>query len=991
MGVHSFWDIVGPTAKPVRLESLQERKMAVDASIWIYQFLKAVRDKEGNAIKSAHITGFFRRVCKLLYFGIKPVFVFDGGVPVLKRKTIQKRKERREGKRDDATRAAKRILAKQLQTLKETGALNDINDNAAGVAASAVFKPFDEWDLPEIPGFKYSRSDERVNAAGDFEKLINSIDTDVIDEIDLDSINPASKEFEELPKTTQFMILSTLRLRSRLRMGYTKDQLEEIFPDSMDFSKFQIDMLKRRNFFTQKLINVTGINDGGASKLQEAVENDGTRFAGKNSKEYKLMKNENSWTLGFGDFDGSEASKAISLEDIESKPAKQQRSAEKKDEIMEDEDEDEDEAVDWEDIELKQEPKKKLEDYSLKAARKLTSKSSAGLKQGTIQSFLDTRPSEISPRKMMAQESLKKPVHILDDNDENDLVVEVPSDAGSEDEYQNQLEEIEMMENYSRKRNLERSLNDESVGSVNKVQRTNNPSVHEELPKPTFGQNAASKESHQTLEYIVDKISTFDNSESGSFLFGPEALPPKIDDIQKPEKVVAEDTDVETKEQKEVPEMPSWFDNPTPSISYNPFQNTNFVDDKAVNDSNGADLSRDKLSGFQLLSGPAPSFTLNPDNKKDDGKELEVINVKELGTNTKINEGTTDITSDKDRYTSSDGEKDTRQPEVFAYDFSEEEEEELADNMRKEVADFREFRVTALNNSNVSENAFIEDEIYAQQVKDKRDADEVTIDMIREVQELLARFGVPYVTAPMEAEAQCAELVNLGLVDGVITDDSDVFLFGGKKVYKNMFHERNYVEYYDSDTILHSLGLSRENMIDLAQLLGSDYTTGIKGMGPVSSMEVIAEFGSLEKFREWYNAGQFDSKKQENESKFESDLRKKLVKNEVVLDNDFPSLFVADSYLNPEVDHDKTPFVWANPDLDMLREFLYSYLGWPQEKTDEVLIPLIRDINARKKAPKQSTLTDFFPREYLDQKKLNLGKRLTTAAGKMKQRRNGEL
>lgn len=58
MGVHSFWDIVGPTAKPVRLESLHDRRMAVDASIWIYQFLKAVRDKEGNAIKSAHITGF---------------------------------------------------------------------------------------------------------------------------------------------------------------------------------------------------------------------------------------------------------------------------------------------------------------------------------------------------------------------------------------------------------------------------------------------------------------------------------------------------------------------------------------------------------------------------------------------------------------------------------------------------------------------------------------------------------------------------------------------------------------------------------------------------------------------------------------------------------------------------------------------------------------------------------------------------------------------
>ena len=45
-------------------------------------------------------------------------------------------------------------------------------------------------------------------------------------------------------------------------------------------------------------------------------------------------------------------------------------------------------------------------------------------------------------------------------------------------------------------------------------------------------------------------------------------------------------------------------------------------------------------------------------------------------------------------------------------------------------------------------------------------------------------FGVPYIIAPQEAEAQCAWLDAEGLVDGVVTDDNDAFLFGARRVYR---------------------------------------------------------------------------------------------------------------------------------------------------------------------------------------------------------------
>lgn len=49
---------------------------------------------------------------------------------------------------------------------------------------------------------------------------------------------------------------------------------------------------------------------------------------------------------------------------------------------------------------------------------------------------------------------------------------------------------------------------------------------------------------------------------------------------------------------------------------------------------------------------------------------------------------------------------------------------------------------------------------------------------------LTQMFGVPYIVAPGEAEAQCAWLDAAGLVDGVITDDNDAFLFGAQTVYR---------------------------------------------------------------------------------------------------------------------------------------------------------------------------------------------------------------
>jgi DNA excision repair protein ERCC-5 len=57
----------------------------IDISIWLQRIIKASR--EGVA-PATYLRGLFIRICKLLFFRIRPVFVFDGPAPLIKRNTL---------------------------------------------------------------------------------------------------------------------------------------------------------------------------------------------------------------------------------------------------------------------------------------------------------------------------------------------------------------------------------------------------------------------------------------------------------------------------------------------------------------------------------------------------------------------------------------------------------------------------------------------------------------------------------------------------------------------------------------------------------------------------------------------------------------------------------------------------------------------------------------------------------------------------------------
>ncbi len=65
MGVHGLWPLLEPVGRRVNIETLSHKRLAIDSSIWLFQFMRAMRDEQtGDMVKNAHLKGFFSRICR---------------------------------------------------------------------------------------------------------------------------------------------------------------------------------------------------------------------------------------------------------------------------------------------------------------------------------------------------------------------------------------------------------------------------------------------------------------------------------------------------------------------------------------------------------------------------------------------------------------------------------------------------------------------------------------------------------------------------------------------------------------------------------------------------------------------------------------------------------------------------------------------------------------------------------------------------------------
>lgn len=153
----------------------------------------------------------------------------------------------------------------------------------------------------------------------------------------------------------------------------------------------------------------------------------------------------------------------------------------------------------------------------------------------------------------------------------------------------------------------------------------------------------------------------------------------------------------------------------------------------------------------------------------------------------------------------------------------------------------------------VSQGRYEEAKKYAQQTSILKD------EMVEDSKRLLGLFGVPFVDAPSEGEATAAYMTITGQAHVSASQDFDSLLFGAKKLVRNFTNSgkrklpnRNTTidvepEIIDLMKTLDNLGITREQLVDVGILIGTDFNPdGFERIGPKTALKAIKQHGRLE-------------------------------------------------------------------------------------------------------------------------------------------------
>ncbi|KAI0766375.1 PIN domain-like protein [Trametes elegans] len=215
----------------------------------------------------------------------------------------------------------------------------------------------------------------------------------------------------------------------------------------------------------------------------------------------------------------------------------------------------------------------------------------------------------------------------------------------------------------------------------------------------------------------------------------------------------------------------------------------------------------------------------------------------------------------------------------------------------------------------------------------------VTREHNEECRRLLGLMGIPFVVAPSEAEAQCAELARGGKVYAAGSEDMDTLTFGAPILYRHLtFSEarKTPISEINLQKALEGLEMNMSQFIDLCILLGCDYLEPIKGVGPKSALKLLREHGTLENVL--------------------THLKEKK-KGGIQIPEEWPWDQAKAVFEKPDVTPaEELDLDWKSPDVEGLVEFLVKEKGFNEERVRKGAEKLAKFLNAKQ----QGRLDGFF-------------------------------
>jgi flap endonuclease-1 len=213
--------------------------------------------------------------------------------------------------------------------------------------------------------------------------------------------------------------------------------------------------------------------------------------------------------------------------------------------------------------------------------------------------------------------------------------------------------------------------------------------------------------------------------------------------------------------------------------------------------------------------------------------------------------------------------------------------------------------------------------------------------MAEDSKRLLTELGVPWIQAPSEGEAQAAYLTRKGATDYCGSQDYDSLLFGATALVRNVTisgrrkipRKNVYVEVVPEimklDRVLKELEVTREQLIDVAMLVGTDFNPdGVKGIGPKTALKLIKKHGSIE-----------EALTELKDAEFPAEPKR-----------------IREIFLNPKVT-DNYKLDWKEPNVDGAVDFLCREKDFSEDRVHKALKKMTEGI---KEAKSKTTLETWF-------------------------------